>query len=189
MTEDSITRREGPVIEVAVDDILDSVHERGWAHGAWQTDDGAGCLHQHIRWCQPVPGDAYLIEQVAIRQGWGPQWNDVDGRTVDDLKGVLVDHRDITDQDLADTFGPQWEHTVALVRRSAVLTEDEAERLAAARDAAWDATWDAARDAAWALVVRDLIGEHWFTQAHYDTLTGPWRTVVGPVHPDDEVVA
>ena len=34
--------------------------------------------------------------------------------------------------------------------------------------------------AAWALVVRDLI-----TQEHYDALTRPWRTVVGPLHPDD----
>jgi hypothetical protein len=39
-----------------------------------------------------------------------------------------------------------------------------------------------------ALAVRDLIGEHGFTQAHYDTLTGPWRTVIGPVHPDDAEV-
>lgn len=74
--------------------------------------------------------------------------------------------------------------------------------LNAAWVAAWDATWDAAGDADWdtaawaaarevagdtamALVVRDLVGSNGFTQAHYDSLTGPWRTVVGPVHPDD----
>ena len=61
----------------------------------------------------------------------------------------------------------------------------------AARDAAWGAAWDAARyaawDAAWALLVRDLIGDT-FTQAHYDTLTMPWRTTIGPIHPDDAVV-
>jgi hypothetical protein len=65
----------------------------------------------------------------------------------------------------------------------------------AARDAAWDAAWYAARDAAryaaWdaaggaagdavgALVVRDVIGRHGFTQDHYDTLTCPWREVIG----------
>ena len=67
----------------------------------------------------------------------------------------------------------------------------------AAGDAAWDAAWDAAggagasrtamdaaAEAAEALAVRHLIGPT-FTQEHYDTLTGPWRTVVGPVHPDD----
>ena len=54
----------------------------------------------------------------------------------------------------------------------------------AARAAAWYAAWDAARaaarDAALALLVRDLI-----TTEHYDTLTRPWRTAIGPIHPDD----
>ena len=58
----------------------------------------------------------------------------------------------------------------------------------AARDAARDAAWVAARDAALALVVRDLIGQHGLTQDHYDTLTRPWRTVIGPIHPDDPEV-
>ena len=63
----------------------------------------------------------------------------------------------------------------------------------AARDAAWDAAWNAARnaardaardaawDAAWALVVRDCL-----PQEHYETLTRPWVSVIGKVHPDDE---
>ena len=57
----------------------------------------------------------------------------------------------------------------------------------AARAATWDAAWDAARDAAWdaardavlALLVRDLI-----TTEQYDALTRPWRTAIGPIHPD-----
>ena len=57
----------------------------------------------------------------------------------------------------------------------------------AVRNAARNAAWDAAWDAAWALLVRDLIGDT-FTQAHYDTLTMPWRTTIGPIHPDDAVV-
>ena len=48
----------------------------------------------------------------------------------------------------------------------------------AARDAAGGAAWDAARDAAWdaawALVVRDLI-----TAEQYETLAGPWISVMG----------
>ena len=66
----------------------------------------------------------------------------------------------------------------------------------AARDAVWDAAWHAARDATWgavryaawyaacALVARDLISTE-----HYDTLTTPWRTVIGPIHPDDPNLA
>lgn len=42
------------------------------------------------------------------------------------------------------------------------------------------AVLDAARDAALALLVRDLI-----TTEDYDTLTHPWRAVIGPIHPDD----
>jgi hypothetical protein len=217
------------MIELPVDDILDRIHRDGWVQGSWE-DGQAACLHGHIRRCMPQPGDANLIEQVANRQGWGPGWNDAETTTVDDLKSVLVDHRDITDQDLADTFGPQWAAIVVLVRRVATLTEDEIRQLAAAGDAAWDAAWDVARaaaedaardaaraaardvarataadaawdaawrrrwDAAWdatwdatgALVARDLIGPHGFTQAHYDLLTGPWASVIGPVHPDDQ---
>lgn len=60
----------------------------------------------------------------------------------------------------------------------------------AARHAArYDAWYDAARSAGYAAgcaVVRDLIGSHGFTQEHYDLLTGPWRKVIGPIHPEDE---
>lgn len=59
----------------------------------------------------------------------------------------------------------------------------------AARDATWNATWnaawDAASDAVWALFVRDLISDDGFTQNHYDLLTRPWASVIGPIHPDD----
>ena len=55
----------------------------------------------------------------------------------------------------------------------------------AAQDAAWDAQY-AAQDSGWAarnavlaLAVRDLIGQHGFTQQHYDTLVAPWETVMG----------
>ena len=50
----------------------------------------------------------------------------------------------------------------------------------AARYAVWDAVRDAVRDAVLALLARDLI-----TTEHYDTLTRPWRTAIGPIHPDD----
>ena len=51
----------------------------------------------------------------------------------------------------------------------------------AARNATWDAAVDAAVDAAEALVVRDRL-----PQEHYETLTRPWVSVIGKVHPDDE---
>ena len=73
-----------------------------------------------------------------------------------------------------------------------------------ARVAAWDAalyaaTPGAARDAAardvalgaaWGLLLRDLIGKRpGWDQDAYGLLTGPWRSVIGPVHPDDAPMA
>lgn len=156
-------------------DLPDRIR-RHWVQGQWEDGDNA-CLHGHIRRCQPVPGDAYLIEQVANRQGWGTGWNDAPTTTEDAVIAAVRAHMEISDADLADTFGPQWEAIAALVRRAATLTPDDAGKLAAARDAA--------RDAAGALVVRDLVGQHGLTQAHYDTLTGPWASALGPAHPDD----
>ena len=107
-------------------------------------------------------------------------------------------------------LGPQGEYVAAVIDQAGRLDRQEAESLhaawdaarAAARDAAWDSARDAARsaardaaraaagaaawDAARALIVRDLIGQHDFTQAAYRTLVGPWRTIVGSIHPDDE---
>jgi hypothetical protein len=212
-------------IKIPEADLLELLGENGehWMQGEWG-DDTAMCLHGAIRRCSPQPGDAFLIEQVAARQGWGTDWNDAGSTTWEMVRDRLA-HIEVTDADLADTFGPQWEHVVALVRRAAVLAADEVQQLVAARVAArvaaWDAAWSAARDAArdaagyaagyaawhatrsaawsaamdaaryaaryaaWALAICDLIGQHGFTQEHYDLLTGPWRSVIGPVHPDD----
>lgn len=171
--------------------------EHGWAQGTMRAADGSVCLTGAIRYCQPQTGDEYLIREVMRRRGHAETWNDAPGRTASDVTTYLATTPDITDTELAEAFGPQWEQIVALVRRAATLTEQEAIDLAAAwaatRAAAWDAARaaaraaarDAARDAAWAAAVRDLIGQHGFTQAHYDLLAGPWAKVIGPIHPND----
>jgi hypothetical protein len=212
------------IIHIPVEQVLDRLgHGNLWTRG-WGTPDDSTqptCLHGAIRFCAPVPGDAQLIEQVGARFGFGTFANDqaADFAAVESL---IRAHADISDDMLADTFGPQWQPIVVLVRRAAILTSAEAKALDAARaaaraaalDAALDAArdaaraatraatraaWDAARaaaraaardaalDAARALVVRDQVGDT-FTQAHYDTLTRPWATVIGPVHPDDAPV-
>lgn len=77
-------------------------------------------------------------------------------------------------------LGPQGEHVVALIEATGRLTLDQADHLYAAASLAWSAAWYAARDAARALMVRDLIPTE-----RYDALTRLWRTIVGPIHPDD----
>ena len=180
----------------------------GW--GNWASRDGKTCLHGAIRFCQPIPGDARIIEQVGTRYRFGTSDNDLQADW-EHAKALIVP--DITDEMLADTFGPQWAEIVALVRRSAILTADESSKLVAAsraisfdarcdarnvasdaawfadRTARWGAAEEAAGDAAGALVLRDVIGHHrhhGFTQATYDVLTGAWAQVIGPAHPDDD---
>ena len=75
-----------------------------------------------------------------------------------------------------DALGPQGVHVAALIERAASLTPDDVRGLSAG----WEPAWGAARDAALALLARDLI-----TREHYDTLTRPWASVIGKVHPDD----
>ena len=82
-------------------------------------------------------------------------------------------------------FDAAWDAAWAAARAA-----DRAADRAAARDAARDAAGREAARAARALVVRDLIDENTaWNQAAYDLLSGPWRRVVGSIHPDDEVLA
>ena len=89
-----------------------------------------------------------------------------------------------------DTWAATW------ATRYAVEVDRLAAAWVAARDATWvaacvamdrlDAARDAARDAACGLLCRDLIGQYpGWDQDAYDLLTGPWRDVIGPIHPDD----
>ena len=171
------------MIELATTRIREQLGPNGenWIQGKWTGEDGERCLHGAIRECQPQPGDAYLIEAVANREGWGTGWNDAGGTEWADIDNRLTVTTVVTDADLEETFGPNWELIVRLVRQAAQLTPQQVEQLNAAwvavRVAVMDAAMDAVMDAAWGLVVKDLIGRHGFTQQHYDTLTGPWRAV------------
>jgi len=141
------------VIHVGGDVLADTLAGH-WRKGDYGNKQ-AMCLHGAIRRCCPVPGDAYLIEQVEARLGrWSTSWNDDDDRTEAEVVELARRGWDITDADLAETFGPQWRAVVSVVRRAATLAADEAERLCAAWDAAWDAAggaaWGAAGGAAWA---------------------------------------
>ena len=171
-------------------DAADYIDQHGWTQGQFETDDGKVCLLGAVRRCTPIPGDRHLVEQVMHRRRRADVWNDAKDRTADEVTAYLREHADVTDEELADTFGPQWREIVAQVRAVSGATQQQIVDLAAAGaaagDAAWAAAWDAARDAARALTIRDLISTNGYTQAHYDLLTGPWRQVMGPLHADDD---
>ncbi len=137
-----------------------------------------------LRTAEPITADE-------LADVFGPQWEPIcalvlrAARLTGEEAQALRTAREAA---WAATRDATWEASRDAAREAA---RDAAREAAwdAAWDATWSATWSAAwaatRDATWALTVRDLIGRHGFTQAHYDTLTGPWRKVIGPVHPDD----
>ena len=188
------------VIHIDGAELIAQLDAHGWTQGYWTDDDGRICAHQAIRLCSPKPGDAMLIERVADRQGWGPDWNDDESTTEADVRALLARGVDVTDEMLADTFGPQWRAVVRLVRRAAAtLTADDVVRLDTAWDAARGAAWDAARgaaarnaawsagwsagwsavgDAALAIATWDLATDDGhFTPADRDLLIEPWLTI------------
>lgn len=147
-------------------EAADWLTTREWVQGQWG-DDTKGCLHQAVRVCDPQPGDGYIVSAVLTHLGYPTSWNDAEGRTEDEVLDVLRSVH-VTDAELEATFGPMWRQVVFLVRQAAALTPEQAEQIRAARDAAWDA--------ALATITRDLI-----TPEQYDTLTGPWVSVMGPI--------
>ena len=161
------------------------ITEHGWTQGTEEDSSGRVCLTGALRLCSPVPGDSHIAREVFRRRGRAEGWNDEHGRTAGEVVAYLA-ATEITDEELAETFGPQWREIVALVRAVSGATQQQIVDLAAARDAAWAAARAAAWAAARALTIRDLIGTNGYTQAHYDLLTGPWRQVMGPLHADDD---
>ena len=181
-----------------------------WIQG--ENDDGQGhyCAHGAVLRQHCTPGDEHMWRRVMRKRGLGEEWNDAPGRTAAEVaERFAAIAAETTESDMAEVFGPQWEAVRDLVRRLAVLTPDDIDKLTAARAAAreaareaaraaaraaraaawdaaraaaWDAAGDAAGDAALALVVRDLIGEQ------YDTLTAPLRSIGITVHPGDDQV-
>lgn len=160
-----------------------------WIQGA--NDDGHGhyCAHGAVLRQHCTPGDQHMWRQVMRKKGLTEEWNDATDRTAEEVadRFALI-AAETTAADMADVFGPQWEAIRDLVRRVAALTPAELDKLAAAweaaRAAAGAAAWEATRAAARALAVHDLIGEQ-FTQTHYDTQTGPLRSIGITVHPAD----
>jgi hypothetical protein len=140
--------------------ILEVLDRRGWTKKTFgYVDTGPVCLYGAIRLCAPVKGDAFLIEQVMARRGRGTDWNDELGTTLEMVREFAAAGLEITDDDLAETFGPNWQGVVVLVREAATMTARKLQKLdvavatlaraaRATRYVAGYAAWYAARDAA-----------------------------------------
>jgi hypothetical protein len=150
--------------------------------------------------CTGMRWPCRLFEVEPVGDTWVPDATSLPNKVA--CKSLRV----VRELDSLLALGPQGAQLRDLVGQASSLTEPQVRGLAAAWDAAWDAdgaaAWDAARaaaraaawDAAWdadgaadGLQSRDLIGTRpGWDQSAYDLLTGPWRRVVGRIHPDDE---
>ena len=122
-----------------------------------------------------------VVAELDPRLALGPQ--------ADQLLALFDTAERLTGDQLRD-LDAAWNATWTAAGNAARAAGNAARAAAgnAARGAAWAAAWYAARDdsnaaadAAGALVVRDCLA-----QEHYETLTSPWASVIGKVHPDDE---
>lgn len=87
----------------------------------------------------------------------------------------------------AATFAARLDTFVAAGKAAFVAAEQRWSAIGDGVDdePSWDSACYAVEDAAHALVARDLIGQHNVTVEDYEAATAVWRTVIGPVHPDD----
>ena len=200
-------------ITIDTEQVLNTLGHDGehWVQGVWETPEGGMCLHGAIQKCQPKPGDACLIRQVARREGWGISFNDgAEGWSV--VKNRILEGLEVTDQQLEETYGPNWRYIVALARQAASLTREQAERIGAAWKAAQDAAQDAAYNAAYNAAGGNARGVAWraawsaalnaagyaagdaagkaayalvvrdlICPEHYQAIAGPWESVMGPI--------
>jgi hypothetical protein len=142
------------VIKIPKTKLFDALGPNGehWIKGNWQRGDGM-CFHQAIKVCVPQPGDFFIVEKIAQRQGWGTAWNDATKTNWTDIANKINGGIGITDADCLETFGPGWRSVIKIVRRAAILTPSEIQQLKlnyAAADAAY-----AAADAAYAAAAAD----------------------------------
>lgn len=125
------------------------IDEHGWAQHIDMDLDGSVCATGAALRACAVPGDGLLFVQVLRKRGRAEWWNDQLERTRKEVRDAL--DRDVTEDDLLDTFGPQWREIVALVRRAAIFTEDEARQfdalLLTVHWPDWNQAWGAARRA------------------------------------------
>ena len=113
----------GPIHTLAAD----MIEHVGWTQNKEIAADGSACLTGALKLCEPQPGDWLLARGVYRQHGHGEGWNDETGRTANEVINYLR-KTEITNADLAATYGNQWEQFVALIRRITTLTNKEKQK-------------------------------------------------------------
>ena len=146
----------------------DTLVEVGWTQDVAINAYGSVCLTGALKMCSPEPGDWLLAREVHRTRDHAEEWNDTAGRTAKEVLDYLRSF-EITDMDLADTFGSQWESVVRLVRRVAALTVDDLDGLAVLGNSSSDQASKA---------VRDLLNKQCFQDSIFEAqFSSTWNAV------------
>lgn len=94
---------------------VETLDERGWTAGEWESEDGKVCLHEAIRLCSPQIGDNAILEALARNQGATEAWNDLEADDAADVRETVM-KLDASDAALKAAFGPNWEAAVQALR-------------------------------------------------------------------------
>lgn len=121
------------VIKILANALLDKLGHNGerWVQGTWSRNNPDDpkrplvCLHQAVKMCEPQRGDRHIVLAVANRQKWDTNFNDDKSTEWADILKRIQDGINVTDKDLLDTFGPNWEAVIATYRK--VLQREQAE--------------------------------------------------------------
>jgi hypothetical protein len=108
----------------------------GWSQGLPLTDvddqpedhQRTVSLSEALRCAETTAGDGLIAAEVFTAGGHGDRFNDEATTTQSDVENALT-HGRITERDLEVVLGPAWAEVIAFVRRVAVLTSTQAERL------------------------------------------------------------
>lgn len=128
------------IYSISADDLFAHLGRNGEYWIKHQYNDGSRhmCLHGAIRMCGLQPGDSYMIEEVAREYGWGTSWNDAAHTNWTDVAGRIADGIVVTDDMLAETFGPNWGSILQFVRNVATVTPQQARDAAYLDDGRYD---------------------------------------------------
>ena len=187
----SETITECPLDRAVIDAAIELIETPDtWTQGHYDTGSQV-CAHGAVLRQHCTPGDQHMWRQVIRARGLTEQWNDRRGRTPAEVAAKFREVAEATEDDMAMVFGQNWRCIRALVRRLAVLTDDEIFQL----DAAWSYNYDpaeavddvvcaaldgqpfdaiaAARDA----VLAAYMGREFATTETIDALCAPLRAV------------
>lgn len=97
---------------------------KGWVQGQTEDEHGRVDITGALQAGAAIPGDWAIAATVYRSLDHGEDWNDAPRRQEAEVHGWLTDHP-ISDTDLHQTFGDQWDVAVAFIRRAAILTHEE----------------------------------------------------------------